>query len=484
MKKTMKSFLKIGAVGFGGGSALIPVVEAEVVERQGYITPEDYTEHTILSNITPGALPIKLGMLTGYAIEGIPGMLAGAFGVALPGTLLTVLLLSYLGALGTGMIHQIELASVGISAFIIFLLVEYIHKVIKSAEREDFFRPAVLLMVVSVLVTCGRELRQLLTLLAGANPLWSGSPIFDISTTQLLVLGFFVIFFTGGRIRSMRMVLAAVLGVLYILLYGKAGFLGFSGNGMIQASLLALGIVMTVRDAWGTTTDVQRPNGRQLFRQVLAFGVVIAVCAIPAVLFVGDISRFLSDGTVSTITSFGGGEAYLTVADGIFVASGQLEASMLYGRILPIANAMPGPILVKILAGVGYTLGAAQGTPLQGYLLALLGLAVAVGSTCIMCLLVGGIYQMFSELAVFRVLRLWILPIICGLLVTTILSMLGEVAKVSAGAGVSAGGGMLLVAALFAGSWFFSRKCRMNDVVIIVLLGFAAVLMLHLCQMI
>lgn len=60
------SFFKIGVIGFGGGSALIPIVEKEIVEDKEWFNEDDYLKHTVIANITPGALPVKLGAVAGY----------------------------------------------------------------------------------------------------------------------------------------------------------------------------------------------------------------------------------------------------------------------------------------------------------------------------------------------------------------------------------------------------------------------------------
>lgn len=479
MKRVLQSFLKIGAIGFGGGSALIPVVEAEVVELRGYLTQQRYAEHTILSNITPGALPVKLGMLAGRDMAGVPGMLAGAYAVALPGTVLTVLLLSLMSALGQGAVRQIEYASVGISAFILFLLAEYIHKVLRSSKKAQFLLPALCLMLFAAAATCGKELRALLTLLLGAHPLWSGAPLLDLSTIDLLVLAFFVILFTGGRIRSGRMAFAAAASLLYVLLFGKGRLLGFAGSGLLQLLLLALGIFMTARDARGSVHALRRVEGGALCRQVLAFVGLIALCALPAYLLGFSPAPLLTDGAFSVVTSFGGGEAYLTVADGLFVATGQVDASVFYGQIVPVANALPGPILVKMLAGIGYMLGFSAGGPTQGYAGALLGLAIGVGCTCAICLLAGAVYQRFAGLAVFEALRLWILPVICGLLLSTMLSMLGEMLKVSDAAGAPHAATLPVVCVLLLAA-YLGKKRGIRDVLLILGSAAATIALLNL----
>lgn len=471
MKHIIHSFLKIGIIGFGGGSALIPVIEAETVQLRGYTSRERYAEHTILSNITPGALPVKLGMLVGGDVAGTRGMVASAFAVALPGTVLTVLLLLIMEALGAGVVQQITFASVGISAFILYLLAHYIQKVLTAAKKEQFLPTAVVLMLASAAVTCGKELRMVLTLLFGERGIWSGAPLLDISTIQLLILGFFFIFFTGGRRRSSRTAFACVLSVFYALLFGKARLLGVGGNSLLQAAMLLLGVAVAVYDARGTVHNVGTVDCARLLRQVLAFASIIAVTAAFAFLLVGDVTEFLADGAFSAVTSFGGGEAYLTVADGMFVATGQVSSSVFYGQIVPVANALPGPILIKILAGIGYVLGFENGGALQGCSMALLGLAIGVGCTCIVCLLVGAVYRMFSGLSIFDAIRLWILPIICGLLLTTMLTMLGEMLRVSAQAGLPSLASGALVAALCLLAPLLAKKTRLRDMAVIVLLG-------------
>ena len=46
---------KIGCIGFGGGTALVPVIESEVVYEKKLIDKEEYTKDVIVANITPGA---------------------------------------------------------------------------------------------------------------------------------------------------------------------------------------------------------------------------------------------------------------------------------------------------------------------------------------------------------------------------------------------------------------------------------------------
>ena len=54
------TMLKIGFIGFGGGTALIPVIEEEIVEKNKVVTEEQYNNEVMIASITPGALPVEI----------------------------------------------------------------------------------------------------------------------------------------------------------------------------------------------------------------------------------------------------------------------------------------------------------------------------------------------------------------------------------------------------------------------------------------
>lgn len=66
------TMLKIGFIGFGGGSALIPVIEDEVVEKDKIVSEEEFNDDVMIASITPGALPVEVATgirKTGFRIE-------------------------------------------------------------------------------------------------------------------------------------------------------------------------------------------------------------------------------------------------------------------------------------------------------------------------------------------------------------------------------------------------------------------------------
>ncbi|MCL3862143.1 chromate transporter [Actinotalea sp. K2] len=375
---------KVGLIGFGGGSALIPLVNDELVGRRRSLEPGTFTCHTVVASITPGALPVKLGGLAGLRISGAWLSLAMAVVVALPGTLLTVGLVSAVAAGGASAIRYVEFASIGITVFIVALLVHYITTVI-TAEGSDR-RVAVAVAVVAFLGTGAGEVVELAGHLVGQD--WDVE-LATLAAVQLI----------GG---ALVVIVIRALVRRESPLYGSypEPDAGSAHRRVVHAALLLIGV------------------------GVAAVGVAVAFTGTAALELLGLV-------LLSTLTSFGGGEAYVGVADGFFVAGGYVSSSVFYSQLVPIANALPGPILVKLASGVGYAAVAPDQGPAMGWMMAGAAALVAITSCTAVAVLIMGAYQRAQRSPVVRDIGLYILPVICGLLISTSAAMLNAAARVT-----------------------------------------------------
>lgn len=77
------TFLKIGAFTFGGGYAMIPLIQSEVISR-GWLTEAQITDFIAVSESTPGPLAVNMATYVGSEIAGIGGALCSTLGVVLP----------------------------------------------------------------------------------------------------------------------------------------------------------------------------------------------------------------------------------------------------------------------------------------------------------------------------------------------------------------------------------------------------------------
>jgi chromate transporter len=89
------SFFKIGAFGFGGGYAMIPLITAEVVDKHGWLSVEELIDVIAISQATPGPISINAATYVGFKLGGFLGSTVSTLGVVLP-SLIIVLFLAVL----------------------------------------------------------------------------------------------------------------------------------------------------------------------------------------------------------------------------------------------------------------------------------------------------------------------------------------------------------------------------------------------------
>lgn len=113
------SFFKIGAFTFGGGFAMLPVIQREVVNKRKWVTEEEFLEVLGVSQSGPGAVAINTAVYLGYKIKGIKGSIAATLGVVMPSFLIILSLATILSFViehpaGQGFFSGVRPAVVGL----------------------------------------------------------------------------------------------------------------------------------------------------------------------------------------------------------------------------------------------------------------------------------------------------------------------------------------------------------------------------------
>jgi chromate transporter len=89
------TFLKIGFVSFGGGYAMIPIIQNEV-ELHQWLLPEQFNHAVALAGTGPGPIATNCATLIGFETAGVPGAIAATLGMVLPSLLLIILFAAFL----------------------------------------------------------------------------------------------------------------------------------------------------------------------------------------------------------------------------------------------------------------------------------------------------------------------------------------------------------------------------------------------------
>lgn len=91
----MTTFFKIGLFTFGGGYAMIPLIEEEIVVRRQWISEEEFMDIISVAQSLPGPIAVNMATMIGYRKKNLPGALMAALGVILP-SFLIIIAIAYL----------------------------------------------------------------------------------------------------------------------------------------------------------------------------------------------------------------------------------------------------------------------------------------------------------------------------------------------------------------------------------------------------
>lgn len=137
MKKLLQmfiSFFKIGAFTFGGGYAMIPLIEEEVVNNKKWIAKEEFVDIVVISQSFPGALAVNTSIFIGYKINGILGAVMALLGTVIPSFIIILLIASVFMQFRNN--YYVEQVFKGINGAVPVLVLIAILSISKSVEKS------------------------------------------------------------------------------------------------------------------------------------------------------------------------------------------------------------------------------------------------------------------------------------------------------------------------------------------------------------
>jgi len=127
------TFFKIGAFTFGGGYAMIPLIQNEAVERKGWVTDDDILEIIAIAESTPGPIAINSATFVGYRAAGVLGSVCATLGVVLP-SFVIILLISFVLKQFSDIL-AVQYAFQGIRAGVLALLCKSLWTMYKKSPK-------------------------------------------------------------------------------------------------------------------------------------------------------------------------------------------------------------------------------------------------------------------------------------------------------------------------------------------------------------
>ena len=149
------TFLKIGAFTFGGGYAMLALLETEFVSRRQWMTMEEFMDMTAIAESTPGPMAVNSATYIGYRVAGPVGALVATLAVCLP-SFVVIYILSFFFDRFLSLTYVAK-AFRGIQAGVVYLIFSAGLKMLRSIEKNALSRgiaaAVMLLMVVLTLLS-------------------------------------------------------------------------------------------------------------------------------------------------------------------------------------------------------------------------------------------------------------------------------------------------------------------------------------------
>ena len=143
------TFFKIGAFTFGGGYAMIPLIEMEVVSNKQWLSKEDFLDIIVISQTFPGALAVNSSIFIGYRIGGLAGAVIGLLGVVLPSFFIILCIAVFFMKFRD--YYYVDLVFKGISAAVPMLILIAVVSLSKSLKKSYINLLIILVSMASIL---------------------------------------------------------------------------------------------------------------------------------------------------------------------------------------------------------------------------------------------------------------------------------------------------------------------------------------------
>lgn len=125
-------FAKIGAFTIGGGYAMVPLIQSEVVDKRNWIEREEFIDILAVAQSTPGALAINMATFIGYRKKGILGAIVATLGCVLPSFIIILVVAMFFTRLMN--VNMVQRAFMGIRPAVAALIAFSVYKIAKTSN--------------------------------------------------------------------------------------------------------------------------------------------------------------------------------------------------------------------------------------------------------------------------------------------------------------------------------------------------------------
>jgi chromate transporter len=142
------TFAKIGAMTFGGGYAMLPILERELVDHRGWTTTEELMDCYAIGQCTPGVIAVNTATFIGYRKGGVSGAIACTAGVVTPSLVIIMVIAAFIQQFAD--LAAVQHAFAGIRVAVCALVLHTIIKLVRKGVTDKLTLAILILSFVAV----------------------------------------------------------------------------------------------------------------------------------------------------------------------------------------------------------------------------------------------------------------------------------------------------------------------------------------------
>ncbi|MCR5527366.1 MAG: chromate transporter [Lachnospiraceae bacterium] len=129
------AFVKVGATMFGGGYAMLPILQREIVGKRHWASDEELMDYYAIGQCTPGAIAVNTATFVGYKCAGIMGGIFSTIGVVFPSIVIITLIAAFLTNFAElpAVVHALN----GVRAAVCVLILDSVIKLGKKSVKDS-----------------------------------------------------------------------------------------------------------------------------------------------------------------------------------------------------------------------------------------------------------------------------------------------------------------------------------------------------------
>lgn len=160
------TFFKIGAFTFGGGYAMIPLIQKEVADKRKWITEEDILDIIAIAESTPGPIAVNSATFVGFKAAGFWGAFASTLGVVLPSFVIITVIAYLLNNFSE--YKGVKYAFFGVRAGVLALIIKGLLSMYKQAKKSSSSPISYIIMGAAFVLVAFLKVNVLLVLIGCA----------------------------------------------------------------------------------------------------------------------------------------------------------------------------------------------------------------------------------------------------------------------------------------------------------------------------